>query len=126
MSYNKFENQNYQHSAVTQSVHQSEEQIQSIYQQPINNINQNVNNQTIINLNLNYLSFSDDKKLFNPAISSRFDNDIMVFLNFSADMGRKKYMKLNLNKKNMMFNLESNDFGNLFNIIDLTNSISFS
>ncbi len=87
------------------------------------NSNQNVNNQTIINLNLNYLSFSDDKKLFNPAISSRFDNNIMVFLNFSADMGRKKYMKLNLNKKNMMFNLESNDFGNLFNTIDLTNSI---
>lgn len=85
--------------------------------------NQNVNNQTIVNLNLEYLSFSDGKKLLNPVVSSRIENNVNVFLNFSADMGHKKYMKLNLNKKNMMFKLESNDFGTLFSTIDLTNSI---
>ncbi len=76
-----------------------------------------------INLNLKYFSFANDQKLNDPILSIKIIDKKMNYLNFSSNMKGKNFVKLNFDKKKKMFNLKSNDFGQLFNTVGLTDKI---
>ena len=83
----------------------------------------NINIEDNIVLGVNYFSFENDKKLLSPYISIKIKNNKLELANFSANMTDKKFIKLKLDKDKKMFNISSNDFGKLFDTINLTNNV---
>lgn len=82
-----------------------------------------IETETNITLVLKYFSFLDNKKLINPSMSLKIKDEKVDCLNFYADMENKKFVKLKFDKKNKMFNFNSNDFGRLFDTTGLTDRV---
>ena len=83
----------------------------------------NAKNRTKVNLKLDYLQFANNEKIYNPTLNMEILNNDPKIIDFNANIDDKKFVKLNINKKTKMFELKSNNFGDFFRIIGLTNKI---
>lgn len=90
---------------------------------PIHAKESNAKNKTIVKLNLKYLSFENEKQLQLPILSAEFENNDIRKIDFDAKINNKNFIKIAFNKKQKMLNAKSNNFGDLFQTIGLTDSI---
>ncbi len=89
----------------------------------INTAESNAKNKMNVKLNLKYLSFENERQLKLPILSAEFENNDIKKIDFQAKIDDKKFINLNFNKRQKMLSMESNDFGDLFQIIGLTDKI---
>lgn len=83
----------------------------------------NAKNKTTVQLNLKYLSFENEKKLQSPILLAELENNEIRKIDFNAKIDDSEFVKIIFNKKQKMLNTKSNNFGDLFQTIGLTDTI---
>lgn len=88
-----------------------------------NNIKTEVETETTIKANLEYLNFANKNKIYNPTLMIILKNNNLNILELYAKMNSKNYIKVAFDQNKNDYKIVSNNFGELLSITGTTNSL---